>query len=100
MLASSLQAQKRATIAGEISYGKGSVQSVIPLNDEQAVKLTVANYMTASGKKIDGIGVKPDVTLSGNEGTWEQQALEILQAQKLGSGIRFVRKPTENNKAP
>ena len=99
VLASSLQAQKRAIIAGEISYGKGSVQSVIPLNDEQAVKLTVANYMTASGKKIDGIGVKPDVTLSGNEGTWEQQALEILQAQKLGSGIRFVRKPTENNKA-
>ncbi|WP_227686720.1 S41 family peptidase [Psychrobacter fozii] len=99
VLASSLQAQKRAIIAGEVSYGKGSVQSVIPLNDEQAVKLTVANYMTASGKKIDGIGVKPDVTLSGNEGTWEQQALEILQAQKLGSGIRFVRKPTENNKA-
>ena len=47
VLASSLQAQKRATIIGEVSYGKGSVQSVIPLNDEQAVKLTVANYMTA-----------------------------------------------------
>lgn len=43
VLASSLQAQKRATIVGEVSYGKGSVQSVIPLNDEQAVKLTVAN---------------------------------------------------------
>ena len=92
VLASSLQAQKRATIIGEVSYGKGSVQSVIPLNDEQAVKLTVANYMTAAGKQIDEIGVEPDVTLSGSENTWEQQALEIVKARALDSGIRFVRK--------
>ena len=94
VLASSLQAQKRATIVGEVSYGKGSVQSVIPLNDEQAVKLTVANYMTASGRQIDGIGVEPDVSLSGNESTWEQQALSLLKARALDSGIRFVRKAT------
>ena len=92
VLASSLQAQKRATIIGEVSYGKGSVQSVIPLNDEQAVKLTVANYMTAAGKQIDEIGVEPDVTLSGSENTWEQQALELVKARALDSGIRFVRK--------
>ena len=92
VLASSLQAQKRATILGEVSYGKGSVQSVIPLNDEQAVKLTVANYMTALGKKIDGVGVEPDVTLLGNQNTWEQQALDLLRQQALPSGIRFVRK--------
>jgi len=92
VLASSLQAQKRATIVGEVSYGKGSVQSVIPLNDEQAVKLTVANYMTAAGKQIDDIGVEPDVTLSGSENTWEQQALELVKARALDSGIRFVRK--------
>ncbi|WP_082624621.1 S41 family peptidase [Psychrobacter sp. P11G3] len=92
VLASSLQAQKRATIIGEVSYGKGSVQSVIPLNDEQAVKLTVANYMTAAGKQIDEIGVEPDVTLSGSENTWEQKALELVKARALDSGIRFVRK--------
>lgn len=98
VLASSLQAQKRATILGEVSYGKGSVQSVIPLNDEQAVKLTVANYMTALGKKIDGVGVAPDVTLLGNQSTWEQQALDLLRQQALPSGIRFVRKvQTESN---
>ena len=98
VLASSLQAQKRATIFGEVSYGKGSVQSVIPLNDEQAVKLTVANYMTALGKKIDGVGVAPDVTLLGNQSTWEQQALDLLRQQALPSGIRFVRKAqTESN---
>lgn len=92
VLTSSLQAQKRATVLGEVSYGKGSVQSVIPLNDEQAVKLTVANYMTASGKKIDGIGVEPDIALSGSESAWEQQALDLLRNKALTSGIRFVRK--------
>lgn len=99
VLASSLQAQKRATILGEVSYGKGSVQSVIPLNDEQAVKLTVANYMTALGKKIDGVGVAPDVTLLGNQSTWEQQALDLLRQQALPSGIRFVRKAQTESKA-
>ena len=99
VLASSLQAQKRATILGEVSYGKGSVQSVIPLNDEQAVKLTVANYMTALGKKIDGVGVEPDVTLLGNESTWEQQALDLLRQQALPSGIRFVRKAQADSSA-
>lgn len=94
VLSSSLQAQKRAIIVGEVSYGKGSVQSVIPLNDEQAVKLTVANYVTATGKQIDGIGVTPDVTLSGSESTWEQQALDLLKARALDSGIRFIRKAT------
>ncbi len=99
VLASSLQAQKRAIILGEVSYGKGSVQSVIPLNDEQAVKLTVANYMTALGKKIDGVGVEPDVTLLGNESTWEQQALDLLRQQALPSGIRFVRKAQADSSA-
>lgn len=92
VLASSLQTQKRAVIVGEVSYGKGSVQSVLPLNDEQAIKLTVAHYLTATGKDIDKIGVQPDIALSGNESTWEQQALEILSQQVNSAGIRFVLK--------
>ena len=96
VLASSLQEQERATIVGEVSYGKGSVQSVIPLNDEQAVKLTVANYMTASGRQIDGIGVEPDIALSDNERSWEQQALDLLKPRALDSGIRLVRKAAPN----
>ncbi|WP_227511711.1 S41 family peptidase [Psychrobacter sp. ENNN9_III] len=95
VLASSLQTQQRATIVGEVSYGKGSVQSVIPLNDEQAVKLTVAHYLTAAGKKIDKIGVQPDIALSGNERTWEQQAIDILRPQVHSSGLHFVKK--DNN---
>ena len=90
VLASSLQTQKRATIVGEVSYGKGSVQSVIPLNNEQAVKLTVAHYLTATGKPIEKIGVQPDVRLLGDEGRWEQQALALLRKQISSSGIRLV----------
>ncbi len=92
VLASSLQTQQRATIVGEVSYGKGSVQSVIPLNDEQAVKLTVAHYLTSAGKKIDKIGVQPDIALSGNERTWEQQAIDVLRPQVHSSGLQFVKK--------
>ena len=99
MLASSLQAEKRATIVGEVSYGKGSVQSVIPLNDEQAVKLTVAYYLTASGKKIDEIGVEPDNVLSGAESTWQRQAMTILRQQITSSGIRLVRKDAAAEKS-
>ena len=94
VLASSLQAQNRATIVGEVSYGKGSVQSVIPLNDEQAIKLTVAHYLTAADKKIDGIGVNPDTALIGNQSSWEQQALKILRQKINSPGIRFVKQST------
>jgi len=92
VLASSLQAQNRATIIGETSYGKGSVQSVIALNDEQAVKLTVAHYLTTAGTKIDKVGVQPDVTLSGSERSWEMQAVDLLRPKIKNSGIHLVRK--------
>ncbi len=95
VLASSMQTKKRATIIGETSYGKGSVQSVIALNDEQAVKLTVAHYLTAQGTKIDKIGVQPDIRLSGSERSWEQQALDTLRQQIKTSGIRLVRKSSD-----
>lgn len=90
VLSSSLQTQSRALIVGEISYGKGSVQSVIPLDNEQAIKLTVAHYLTVNGDKIDGIGVRPDIMLLNKEQTWENQALSILRQQIKTKGIRFV----------
>lgn len=95
VLASSMQTKKRATIVGETSYGKGSVQSVIALDDEQAVKLTVAHYLTAKGEKIDKLGVQPDIRLTGSERFWEQQAIDTLRQQIKTSGIRLVRKSSE-----
>ena len=95
VLASSLQTRKRAQIVGEISYGKGSVQSVIPVNDEQAIKLTVAHYLTADGRQIDDIGVTPDIRLDDDEDLWEEQALAIILSQPRPEGMRFVLKSTQ-----
>lgn len=95
VLASSLQTQKRAMVVGETSYGKGSVQSVIPVNDEQAIKLTVAYYLTADSRQIDDIGITPDISLTGEEDLWEQQAVTLLLAQDLPPGVNFVLKDAE-----
>lgn len=101
VLASSLQVQKRALIVGETSYGKGSVQSIIPLGDGQAVKMTTAHYLTADGRQIDGVGVVPDVAFGdkpsetglvvfGLNDVWLTQALTLMSGAKLTTGIDFA----------
>jgi len=61
ILAGALQDRKAATIVGTKSFGKGSVQMVMPMFHDDAVKLTVAKYYTPSGRSIDGVGIEPDV---------------------------------------
>lgn len=62
IVAGALQDQGRAVLLGEKSYGKGSVQSVVPLTDTQAIKLTTAYYYTPSGRSIHKLGIEPDVS--------------------------------------
>ena len=69
IVAGALQDHKRAIILGENSYGKGSVQSIIPLNNKGAIRLTVAKYYLPSGKSISEVGVSPDIEI--NEDTDE-----------------------------
>ena len=92
VLASALQNNQRAKVYGETSYGKGSIQSIVPINDSEAVKLTVAHYYSSKGEKIDGVGVKPDVTLAGAETGWQDQVLADLQTTKRSN--QFLLKPT------
>ena len=92
VLASALQNNQRAKVYGETSYGKGSIQSIVPINDNEAVKLTVAHYYSSKGEKIDGVGVKPDVTLAGAETSWQDQVLADLQTTKRSN--QFLLKPT------
>lgn len=61
IVAGALQDNKRATILGSQTFGKGSVQTVIPLSDGEALKLTTSRYFTPSGKSINGQGITPDV---------------------------------------
>ena len=92
VLASALQNNQRAKVYGETSYGKGSIQSIVPINDSEAVKLTVAHYYSSKGEKIDGVGVKPDVVLTGAETGWLDQVLADLQTTKRS--YQFLLKPT------
>lgn len=61
VLAGALKDLKRARIVGSRTFGKGSVQSLLPLDNGDAVKLTTARYYTPSGKSIQGVGIRPDV---------------------------------------
>ncbi len=63
IVSGALQDSKRAIIMGAQSFGKGSVQSVAKIDDQIGVKLTIAQYMTPSGKKIQAVGIKPDVII-------------------------------------
>ena len=64
IVAGALKDHKRAIIIGENSYGKGSVQSIIPLKNKGAIKLTVAKYYLPSGKSISEVGVNPDIEIN------------------------------------
>ena len=61
IVAGALKDHKRAIVVGENSYGKGSVQSIIPLKNDGAIRLTVAKYYLPSGKSISEVGVSPDI---------------------------------------
>ena len=69
IVAGALKDHKRAIILGENSYGKGSVQSIIPLRNEGAIRLTIAKYYLPSGTSISEVGVTPDIEINeeGNE---------------------------------
>tara|TARA_R110002096_G_scaffold196928_19_gene379908 strand:- start:41 stop:1369 length:1329 start_codon:yes stop_codon:yes gene_type:complete len=61
IVAGALQDHKRAVIMGQKSFGKGSVQTILPLKEDAALKLTTARYYTPSGKSIQGEGINPDI---------------------------------------
>lgn len=63
IVAGALQDLKRAIIVGVQTFGKGSVQTIIPLKSESGLRLTTARYYTPSGRQIQGIGIKPDIVV-------------------------------------
>lgn len=63
IVAGALQDHDRAIIMGEQTFGKGSVQTILPMNDEAALKLTTARYFTPSGRSIQASGIKPDIII-------------------------------------
>ena len=66
IVAGALKEHKRAIVIGENSYGKGSVQSIIPLKNKGAIRLTISKYYLPSGKSISGTGIEPDIEVLEN----------------------------------
>ena len=73
IVAGALQDHKRAIIMGTQSFGKGSVQTVAKLDGDYGVKLTIAQYLTPKDRRIQAIGIKPDVVVSEFEGEWAKE---------------------------
>jgi carboxyl-terminal processing protease len=63
IVAGALQDQRRAIVLGQRSFGKGSVQTLIPLSQESALRLTTARYFTPSGRSVQEAGIEPDITV-------------------------------------
>lgn len=105
IVAGALQDHKRAILMGTDSFGKGSVQTVLPLNNDRALKLTTALYFTPSGRSIQAQGIVPDIEVARAKVTREQGDETIKEADlagHLGNGNGGADRPSSKkaDKAP
>jgi len=80
IVSGALQDHKRAILLGENTFGKGSVQVVLPIIDGEAVKLTIARYYLPSGRTIQAVGVKPDIKIFPGVVTTKKNEFAIKEA--------------------
>ncbi|HBH10752.1 MAG: peptidase S41 [Legionellales bacterium] len=80
IVAGALQDHRRAIIMGERTFGKGSVQTILPMNDETALKLTTARYYTPSGRSIQASGIEPDMIVKNIK-------FDVKQNNNMGNGL-------------
>ena len=85
IVAGALKDHKRAVLVGEKSYGKGSVQSIIPLKNRGAIRLTISKYYLPSGKSISEVGVSPDITV-------EEKSEDFRILSENDNQLKFARK--------
>lgn len=97
IVAGALQDHKRGVLMGTDSFGKGSVQTVLPLNNDRALKLTTALYYTPKGRSIQAQGIVPDIEVTRAKLTREQDGESIKEADlagHLGNGNGGADKPS------
>lgn len=103
IVAGALQDYRRAVIVGTQTFGKGSVQTVLPLKDNRGLKLTTALYYTPAGRSIQATGIKPDITIQGlkipapNDKDKEQNAL-LLREEDLQGHLENGNKQSDKTK--
>jgi carboxyl-terminal processing protease len=102
IVSGALQDHRRAVVVGEKTFGKGSVQIVVPIGNEEAVKLTVARYYLPSGRTIQNKGVEPDIIVYPGEVPKENKSdLEIKEAelkQHLKAELEKIEKDKKDTK--
>lgn len=89
ILAGAVQDKKEGVVIGETSYGKGTMQMVMPLAKDEVLKLSIAEYLTAAGRKIDQVGITPDIEIKFSGQLFDSEsdsvilkAVEVLNAQE------------------
>jgi carboxyl-terminal processing protease len=87
IVAGALQDHKRAILLGESTFGKGSVQSIIPLRNKGAIRLTVSKYFLPSGKSISNVGVIPDIKV---EETGEEFSINTDTDNQLNYALKLL----------
>ena len=80
IVSGALQDHKRAVLVGQKTFGKGSVQVVLPISNEEAIKLTIARYYLPSGRTIQAVGVTPDIDVVPGEVKTHKSAYSIKEA--------------------
>ena len=87
IVAGALQDHKRAVVLGTQTFGKGSVQTILPLDDSSALRLTTARYYTPSGRSIQATGIAPDIIMENNvqlaKGEGKRPTLQFLREENL-----------------
>ena len=86
IVAGALQDQKRAILLGETTFGKGSVQSIIPLKNKGAIRLTISKYYLPSGKSISEVGVVPDIKVEEED---EEFSINTTTDNQLNYAIKL-----------
>ncbi len=97
IVAGALQDNKRAVIIGQKTFGKGSVQTLVELDDKSAIKYTIALYYTPSGKSIQAKGIEPDVTVLSIDPSVMQEEKMIEEDTKQKFGEAKLKGHFENN---
>jgi carboxyl-terminal processing protease len=94
IVAGALQDHHRARIVGEKTYGKGSVQTVMPLGEGGAIKLTTSRYLTPAGRSINGTGIDPDVLVHNADPQRQYRGrhspVEMADDQQLLEALRLI----------
>ena len=95
IVAGALQDHKRATVIGAQTFGKGSVQTILPLGNNTGLKLTTARYYTPSGRSIQAKGIEPDIHVDDGRDSPNRIREANLEHHLDRSGQRRSAKPTK-----